>query len=64
MLDWFQNVSQDADVTTTTPKRRFLRFSLRTLLIFMLVVCVAVGWKLERVRQQREAAAGGSGVGS
>ena len=58
MLDWFLNVSQDDDVTTTTkPKRRFLRFSLRTLLLFMLVVCVAVGWKFERVRKQREAVA-------
>jgi len=46
--------------TTTKPKRRFLRFSLRTLLIFMLVVCVAVGTlgvKLERARKQREAVA-------
>ena len=58
MLDWFLNVSQDDDVTTTTkPKRRWLRFSLRTLLIFMLVVCVAVGWKFERVRKQRVAVA-------
>jgi len=43
--------------TTTKPKRRLLRFSLRTLLIFMLVVCVAVGWKYERVRKQREVVA-------
>ena len=43
--------------TTTKPKRRSLRFSLRTMLIFMLVVCVAVGWRIERVRKQREAVA-------
>ena len=60
MLDWFLNVSQDDVVTTTTPtkaERRLLRFSLRTMLIFMLVVCVAVGWKFERVRKQREVVA-------
>ena len=44
-------------MTTSKPKRRLLRFSLRTLLIFMLVVCVAAGWKIERVRKQREAVA-------
>ncbi len=37
------------------PKRRFLRFTLSTLLLLMLVVCVALGWKVERARKQREA---------
>jgi hypothetical protein len=37
------------------PKRHFLRFTLRTLLLLMLIVCVALEWKVERVRKQREA---------
>ena len=51
------SVTQVDDVTSRKPKRRSFRFSLRTLLVFMLVVCVAVGWKFERVRRQREAVA-------
>jgi len=58
MLDWFLNVSQDDNVTNNAkPKRRSFRFSLRTLLIFMLVVGGAAGWKIERVRKQREVVA-------
>ena len=41
--------------TATKPKRRFFQFGLRTLLLFMLVVCVTLGWKVERARKQREA---------
>ena len=41
----------------TKLKRRFVRFSLRTLLLFMLVVCVALGWKVERTRKQRDTVA-------
>ena len=40
---------------TPKPKRRFLRFTLRSLLLLMLVVCVALGWKVERARKQRDA---------
>ncbi len=43
--------------TANKPKRRFLRFSLRALLVFMLVVCVTLGWKVEKARKQREAVA-------
>ena len=51
------------DVTTTTrtkPRRRLLRFSLRTFLLFMLVCGVALiplVWKLEKAKKQREAVA-------
>jgi hypothetical protein len=37
------------------PKRRWLQFSLRTLLLTMLVLGVGLGWFAERVRRQREA---------
>lgn len=40
--------------TSAKPKRRFLRFSLRTFLLVILVGCVALGWKVERARKQRE----------
>ncbi len=43
--------------THTKPKRRFLRFSVRTLLIVLTIFCVALGWKVERARKQREAVA-------
>jgi hypothetical protein len=43
--------------TSAKPKSRFLRFSLRTLLVVMLVVCVTLGWKVEKTRKQREAVA-------
>jgi hypothetical protein len=39
-----------------TPKKRsWLRFSLRSFLIALTAICVLGGWKLERVRRQREA---------
>lgn len=41
--------------TAHTPKRRILRFTLRSLLLLMLIVCIALGWKVERARKQREA---------
>jgi hypothetical protein len=43
--------------THTKRKRRFLRFSIRTLLIVLTIFCVALGWKVERARKQREAVA-------
>ena len=43
--------------THTKRKRRFLRFSIRTLLIVLTISCVWLGWKVERARKQREAVA-------
>ena len=40
---------------TNKPKRRWLRFSLRTFLIVLTIFCVWLGWYLYRVEQQREA---------
>jgi len=40
------------------PKRRWFQFSLRTLLVFVLLVSVPLGWfamKMQRARQQKEA---------
>ena len=37
------------------PERRFLRFSLRTFLLCVLVISVLFGWKVQRARKQREA---------
>jgi len=36
-------------------RRRWPRYSLRTLLLVTVVFAVALGWKVERVRRQREA---------
>ena len=38
------------------PKRRWLQFSLRGLLLLMVVIAVPLGWR-HRVRQQRDAVA-------
>ncbi len=49
-----------ADTPKTKPRPRFLRFSLRTLMLFMLVCGIALiplAWKLEGARKQREAVA-------
>src|SRR5262245_42659950 len=40
---------------STKRKRWSLRFSLRSLLLVMLVLCVALGWQVERARKQRDA---------
>ena len=56
---------------TTTPSskrraRRFLQFSLRSLLVFVLLVSIGMSWlgvKLERARRQREAAEAIRGLG-
>jgi hypothetical protein len=42
---------------SSKPKRRFLQFSLRTLLVVMLIVCVTLGWKVNKAKRQREAVA-------
>ena len=41
------------DTPKTKRKRRFLRFSLRTLLLVMLVLCVVLGWTVNRAQQRR-----------
>ncbi len=38
-------------------KSRFVRFSLRTALILLTLLCVALGWWVVKARQQREAVA-------
>lgn len=48
-----------APTTTPKPKRRWLQFSLRTMLVLVLVVSVPLGWfarEVQRVRVQRKAA--------
>ena len=37
--------------------RRFLRFSLRGFLVVIVLVCIALGWTVERVRRQKRAVA-------
>ena len=46
--------------TTPKPRRRWFRFSLRTLLVLMLLACIGMGWlgvKMQQVRRQRDAVA-------
>ena len=46
--------------TSAKDRRRWLRFSLRTLLVLMTVLGVALGWlgvQVNRVRKQRDAVA-------
>jgi hypothetical protein len=35
------------DTALTKQRRRWLRFSLRSLLLLVLVLCVALGWQVE-----------------
>lgn len=54
---WF---GVEQNMTTPRPERRRLQFSLRTLLIFVTLVCITMSWlgvKLARVMRQREAVA-------
>ena len=39
------------------PRRRYLQFSLRTLLLLMLVLCGLLAWQIDRVKKQRAAVA-------
>ena len=45
------------DSSLAKPRRRWLQFSLRTLLVFILGLSVACAWKFEKVRRQREVVA-------
>ena len=45
-------------MTTTKPKGRLVRFSLRTLFVFVVLLSVPLGWfawEMQRARRQREA---------
>jgi hypothetical protein len=42
-------------MTETKPKHRWFRFSLRTLLVLMTVLCVWLGFKVNAARRQKEA---------
>src|SRR5687768_2799177 len=49
-----------ANRTAASPRRRFrlpLRFSLRTFLAAITIVCVVLGWRFNRARLQRDAVA-------
>jgi hypothetical protein len=55
-----------APTTTPKPRRRWLQYSLRTLLVLMLVLGCGLGWfahKVQRARAQRKAAAAIKAVG-
>jgi hypothetical protein len=43
------------DSSSEVPKRRWLRYSLRTLLLLFTVVCLWLGWKVRDARQQEAA---------
>jgi hypothetical protein len=51
-------------MTETKPKRRWFRFSLRTLLIVVTIVGVAAGWKMNQVRNLRCAVAEAQRLGA
>ena len=52
--------------TTSKPRRRWFQYSLRTLLVLMLLACIGMGWiavKLQQVRRERAAVAAIEGLG-
>ena len=51
-----------SDATTITKpsavrKRRWFRFSLRTMLLATTMLCIWLGWKINAAREQRQAVA-------
>jgi len=49
---------QSATADTPKPKRRWYQYSLRTLLLFMLLASIGLSWlavKLKQAREQKEA---------
>ena len=51
-------------LATSRSKRRWVSFSLRTLLIVMTLVCIAIAWKMNRVRNLRRAMAEAQRLGA
>ena len=43
------------DTPGNNPKYRFFRFRLQSLLLAILVLGLALGWKVERAKRQRDA---------
>jgi hypothetical protein len=50
-------------IETAVSRRRWLRFSLRAMLLVVLVVAVVLGWTMHKVRQQGPAAVVLTGLG-
>ncbi|MHB8974071.1 MAG: leucine-rich repeat domain-containing protein [Pirellulaceae bacterium] len=53
-------------MTTSTPRRRWFPYSLRTMLVLMLLACIGMGWfavKMQRIRKEQEAVAAIEGLG-
>jgi len=55
LIDHRVEYNTNMTVEVKKPKRRWLRFSLRTFLIVLTIFCVWLGWYLYRVEQQRNA---------
>src|SRR5262249_32517948 len=51
-------------MTDAKPKRRWITFSLRTLLIVMTLLCVGIGWKMNKVGNWRRAVAEAQRLGA
>ena len=49
--------------TVPEPKRRWLQFSVRAVLLLMVVIAVPLGWTMHKVRQQRDAVVALESVG-
>ena len=52
--------------TTSKPRRRWFQYSLRTLLVLMLLACIGMGWfavKMQQVKKERAAVAAIEGLG-
>src|SRR5262245_17910828 len=48
---------QPSEAQAPRPPRRWLRFSLRTLLLALTLACVALGWWVHKAERQRRAVA-------
>jgi Leucine-rich repeat (LRR) protein len=51
------SIPQTEKLATVTTKRRWLRYGVRTLLVFVTLLCVWLGWLMHGVQKQRSAAA-------
>ena len=52
---WLKFIDREGCIWVTKFKRQLLRFSVPTLLLVMLVVCVALVWKVSRASKQPQA---------